>query len=239
MKAFLRYSSAAVCLTVIVFNVLVASSMAENRSTYNPPRGNVRRQPRTAGGSRGCSQLLNNTVTLLVPQDHTATTVSEYPIFFWYLSQKLSLPLRFTLLEPGKQPLFTEELSPEPGIVALKLPENSPPLEVGKTYRWTVTVICNPKRPSRNLFAQAWIERVPSPVSQKFAENISADIDGASFCSIDYAKAGIWYDALACNQTMIVNNQNYQNTDPQKFWSLLEQINLPNIARQKPPLSLY
>ncbi len=235
MKAFFKYLSVVVYFAVVIFNVLPASSMSGNRSTYSPPKGKVRRQPRTAGGSRGCTQSLNHTVILLVPQDHTATTVSERPIFFWYLSQKLSSPLRFTLLEPGKKPIFIEEFTPEPGIVAFKLPENSSPLEIGKIYRWTVTVVCNEKKPSRNLFAQAWIERIPPLISNKFSENTN----DTSFCSIEYAKVGIWYDALACNYMMIVQNQNHLNSDSQEFWSLLEQINLPNLVRQKPTFNFY
>ena len=233
MKAYFKYLNFLIYSIVILFQLLPPSSFAKTKETYRPPHGNMRRQARKAGGSRGCNLPLNDTVTLLVPQEHTATTVSDSPIFFWYLSQKLSSPLRFTLLEPGKKPIFVKELSPEPGIVALKLPQNSPPLELGKIYRWTVTVVCNPKKPSRNLFAQAWIERVPLPSSQTFIDNVN----NSSLCSVEYAKAGIWYDAIACNYTGLIEER-VDLSSPQ-FWSLLEEIDLPNLARQKPKLNLY
>jgi hypothetical protein len=232
MKTHFKYLSVAIYLIVAVFGLLPGKSFAKEQETYHPPKGKIRQQARKTGGSRGCNLPLNNTVTLLVPQDHTAATVSERPAFFWYLSQKSSLPLRFTLIEPGKKTIFSQELTPEPGIVALNLPQSSHPLEIGKTYRWTVTVICNQKKPSRNLFAQAWIERVSLPASNKFSEN-------TSFCDVRYARSGIWYDALACNYAYLVKNQNNLNSDSQEFWSLLEEINLQNLVQQKPILSLY
>jgi hypothetical protein len=170
-------------------------------------------------------------VTLLVPQDHTGTTISEHPTFFWHLSQKLSSPLRFTLLEPGQKPILTKEIDPKPGIIALKLPKNSQGLEIGKTYRWTVTVVCNTKKPSSNLFAQAWIERVALPTSNKLSEYTN----NTSLCSIKYAQAGIWYDALACDYSKL--SQNNPNRDSQEFWSLLEEIDLPYLAHQKPTVT--
>ncbi len=236
MNSYLKYFSGLFYLIVVFLSILPANSeTTERRTTYRPPTGQVRHQNRKAGGSRGCNLPSNDTVTLIVPQDHTATTVSAHPIFFWHLSQKLSLPLRFTLLEPGKKPLFTKELKPDPGIVALKLPENSPPLEIGKTYRWTVTVVCNQKKPSRNLFATAWIKRASSPAFNQLSE-VSAD---TSFCSLEYAKAGIWYDALSCNYALLVENQKDLNHNSPEFWSLLEEIDLQNLVQRKPRLNLY
>ncbi|WP_019505902.1 DUF928 domain-containing protein [Pleurocapsa sp. PCC 7319] len=229
MKTFFKYFSIPACTTAIFISFLPVWSLANTTKTYRPPRGEKREQARKAGGSRGCRIPLRDTVTLLIPQDHTATTVSSHPTFFWHLSQKLSLPLRFTLLEPGKKPILTKELKPEPGIVALKLPQSSKPLEVGKTYRWTVTVICNDDKPSRNLFAQAWIERVSLATSNSNSENAS----NKSSCSDEYAQVGIWYDALNCAYTaQLLQFQDINNDEMKKFWSLLKDIDLDFIARQ-------
>ena len=235
MKTWLKYLSVTTGIAVAVLSILPANNLAQTSETYRPPKGKVREQTRKAGGSRGCNMPLEDAVTLLVPQNHTATTISERPTFFWHLSQKLSLPLRFTLLEPGKKPILTKELKPEPGIVALKLPQNAAPLEVGKTYRWTVTVVCNPSKPSRNLFAQAWIERVPVPTEVQLSNNTK----DTSFCSLNYARAGIWYNALSCNYTTLVKNQNNHKNSWQQFQSLLREIDLAYIAKQTPALSLY
>ena len=231
MKTWLKYLTVTTTIAVAVVSILPANNLAQTSETYRPPKGKVREQTRKAGGSRGCKMPLEDAVTLLVPQNHTATTISARPTFIWHLSQKLSLPLRFTLLEPGKKPILTKELKPEPGIVALKLPQNVAPLEVGKTYRWTVTVICNKNKPSRNLFAQAWIERVPLPTE--------AQLSNRTDCSLSYARAGIWYDALACNYTLLAKNQNKYNRSWQQFQSLLEEIDLAYLAHQVSGFSLY
>ena len=235
MKDYLKYLNVAIYLIITIFGVLPVSSTPKNKSTYRPPKGKIRQQVRKTGASRGeCNIPLNDTVTLLVPQDHIASTVLERPTFLWNVSQKLSLPLRFTLLEPGKKPIFVKQLNPEPGIVALKLPQNSLPLKIGKTYRWTVTIVCNQKRPSRNLFAQAWIERVALPKSN----NLSETTFNSSFCSAEYAQLGIWYDALSCNYAQLIKNQNSSNSRFPEFWSLLKEIDLPNLTQSKPKLSL-
>ena len=235
MKIYFKYFGILIWLAILTFELVPVASFAETRNVYHPPKGKVRHQVRKAGGSRGCPLPLDNTVTLLVPQDHTATTASSHPVFFWYLSRQLDFPLRFTLLEPGEEPILTKELTPKPGIVALKLPESSAALEIGKTYRWTVTIVCNFKRPSKNLFAQAWIERVDLPELIPKSENMP----NISSCSIEYATAGIWYDALACNYSRPNGNKDNADLDLSEFWSLLEEINLPTLARQKPKLNLY
>lgn len=235
MKTYLKYLAISAYFTGIIFSCLPLGSLAEAAPTYNPPKGKVRRQTRKAGGSRGCQMSLNDAVTLLVPQDHTGTTISAYPTFFWHLSQKLSRPLRFTLLEPGQKPILTKELKPEPGIVALELPQNVTPLEIGKTYRWTVTVICNQNKPSRNLFAQAWIKRAAVPTEVKLPDRTK----DTSFCSLTYAKAGIWYDALACNYAELVKDRSNSGSNWEQFQSLLLEIDLEYLAQPRSVLSLY
>lgn len=234
MKTFFKYFSISAYVTAVLLVFLPVRSLADKTQTYRPPKGKVREQVRKAGGSRGCNLPLNDAVTLLVPQDHTATTISAHPTFFWHLSQKLFLPLRFTILEPGKKPILTKELKPEPGIVALELPQNSAPLEVGKTYRWTVTVVCNPHKPSRNLFAQAWIKRVPSKnLFSNSTKNTTLP------CSLNYASAGIWYDALSCNYLSLIEKTNNMDSSWLQFQTLLKEINLEYLTQKSPKLSLY
>ena len=240
MFHLIKYLSVAAVLAAFLSSLSVASSTGDS-TNYKPPKdNNTRRQVRKAGGSRGCNLPLDNTVTLLVPQDHLPTTVAERPIFFWYLPRQLSLPVRFTLLEPGKKPLLVRELNPSPGIVALKFPSNIPTLEIGKTYRWTVTVVCNPKKPSRNLFAQAWIKRVYFPSNGLMSSLTGSDgVVNSENCRINYAQAGIWYDALACSYSRLMDNPHNSPEEVKIFWSLLKQVNLGYIVKKKPILHLY
>ena len=186
---------------------------------YKPRPGRKRTQARKPGGYRGdsCNLRSQDPITLIVPQDHIPLTTSKRPTFFWNVNT-ISHPIRFTLYEPGQpDPIYVQNITPTaPGIVALKLPSTANTLKIGIQYRWTVSVICNPKKPSENIYAKAWIERVESSIASGNAES----------CRSYYARSGIWYDALAC-----------QAESTKEFWSLLNQVQLSAIATEHPQIT--
>lgn len=187
--------------------------------TYKPKPGRKRTQARKPGGYRGnsCALQDRDPVTLLVPEDHIPLTTSERPTFFWYVNT-VSHPIRFTIYEPGQPtPLYVQNITPTmSGIVAFTLPPAAKSLKIGKQYRWTVSVICNQLRPSENIYAKAWIERV---------ENLKT-LDRKSSCLLYYARSGIWYDALSC-----------RTNSTKEFWSLLSQVQLSAIATEQPQIT--
>lgn len=192
----------------------------ETSKAYKPRPGRKRTQARKPGGYRGnsCNLQPQNPVTLLVPQDHIPLTTSEHPTFFWNVNT-ISHPIRFTIYKPGQaDPIYVQNIMPTtPGIVAFELPKTVRGLKIGVQYRWTVSVICNTQRPSENIYAKAWIERV---------EN-STSFGNKSSCLSDYALSGIWYDALSCQAS---------STD-EEFWSLLTQVQLSAIAVEQPQIT--
>lgn len=190
----------------------------EATKAYKPRPGRKRTQARKPGGYRGdsCDLPSQDPVTLIVPKDHIPLTASEHPTFFWYVNT-ISHPIRFTIYEPGQPtPLYVRDITPTaPGIVALRLPKTKDGLKIGKQYRWTVSVICNRKRPSENIYTKAWIERVGN----------SNTLSNSS-CLSSYAQLGIWYDALSC-----------QSESTEEFWSLLNQVQLSAIAIEQPQIT--
>lgn len=203
-------------LWLIPLNIASQATDSENNTEeYKPQAGRRRTQSRKPGGYRGeeCGANLDNALTLIVPMNHIPLTTSSHPAFWWYVNSH-GYPIRFTIYEPGQPtPLYTRDLLiDEPRIISLELPKQSLPLEVGKQYRWTVAIICNEKRPSENIYAKAWVERV----EHNQLKGLELE------CLNNYAKAGIWYDALACHSF----------TD--NFWALIEQVNLVQIAKEKP-----
>ncbi len=188
----------------------------------------LRAVQRTPGGSRGgkCNSLPPQVVTLIVPEDHVPLTVSSHPTFWFHLSQEVSLPIRFTLLEPRHKPIYTLEFSPnKSGLIALTLPETVPPLAIGREYRWSASIICNRQKPSQNLYAQAWIKRVASPPLKAEGRK--------ELCNLAYAQSGIWYDALACD----LSRSNQANFNPlinrDIFSLLLKDIGLEHILNSQ------
>ncbi len=81
----------------------------------------------------------------------------------------------------------------KPGLFKFTLPPNIPELEIGKEYCWTVSLVRNRKRPSRNFYAYTEIKRValPNELKQKLSTTTSKFEQSAL-----YTNSGIWYDAL-------------------------------------------
>ncbi|MCC5898286.1 MAG: DUF928 domain-containing protein [Phormidium sp. BM_Day4_Bin.17] len=167
--------------------------------TYVPP--NRGRPQQTQGtGSRGCEAISEEKgdaieVTLVTPTNHTAYTVSERPVFYWLAGHTVNRPVEFTLVEDGNpNPIYVRRLDRlEAGMNQVVI-DSEQALEVGKTYRWTVSVICNPQRRSADIFAQGWVERVA------ISDELQSQLDSATTpeeIAQAYAGSGIWLDALA------------------------------------------
>lgn len=197
-----------IILLNLIFNNIAQAE--KKRIKYEPPAGEDQHpsQNRKAGGSRqdNCNLPSNNTIILLVPKNHIPATISPRPTFFWYVPEGIKLPMRFTLIESAGKTVFVKnQISSTPGIKSLKVPKKSS-LEINKTYRWTVTVICSLEKPSRNFYASALIKRLPD-----------SKIKLTTTTNYELAEKGIWYDALEFS---------YQLNEANQFKKLIEQIDL-------------
>lgn len=163
-----------ILLLALSFLILPPNSIlvvARNTYTYNPPKKlkkptKSRMKSRAvSAGSRGCDNpnLASAGLRLLIPKDHVGLTTSGHPTFFWYVSTKSAVNVRFTLVDLDEiEPVVdVQQEVQKSGVVKLSLPSQVPELKQGKSYRWTVSLICNPKRPSQNAYAYSWIERIP------------------------------------------------------------------------------
>lgn len=216
------------------------ASRRGSRQQYVPPVASNPR--RTIGsGSRGCYQSLNNDlVTLLIPsEDYAGQTLSGHPTFFWHLSEPISVPVKFALVEPGvAEPVFEQTIdSSQVGMMQVQLPKNGPELKPGHTYKWSVTLVCNAKRPSANPVFISWIERVPTPVG--LAQEISlappkSNVQNQTLRdrAWSYAEAGLWYDALEV-MSKIEHTEPYELTMNHDVLALLEQVGLTQVSQQE------
>jgi hypothetical protein len=203
-----------------------APALADVAQGYVPPSGLSRPQRTDGGGSRGCNDQGEVTLNLLVPSDHTAQTVSEHPTFFWYVSSNKIKTIKFVLTDSAESsPLIVQQLKIEKaGIMQVTVPEQTV-LQNGHEYRWTVSLICSASHPSENVYARAWMKKIP------LSDEVSSKLKGAKN-NLEraqvYATSSIWYDALSLSYSARnTNGQNNSTTD--YFSSLLSGVGLGQV----------
>jgi hypothetical protein len=188
---------------------------------------------------RGC----NLDVTALMPENKIGRTVSDYPTFFFYLylpkiqETEAETPMQlaeFILTDESGKLIYQQALtiSNLSGVIGVSIPadKNVPPLEVGKKYTWTFTLLCDPKKEDSSG------DKIESGVVRRV--ELSADILGElekadpPQKTFIYAKNGIWQDALS---TLAVARRANPN-DPllKSDWeSLLDSVKLGQIAQEQ------
>lgn len=232
-KSFSRVLSRGDCLSLLLAILIISNFSlvvkAGIKKGYMPPPNREDRAQRTRGaGSRGCSEEQPVSLNLITPNNHVPTTVSGRPTFLWYVSAPVSM--RFTLVEPGvAKPIFNTKLeAKKPGIVQVGIQSKIPELKEGKEYRWTVSIICNEERPSENIYARAWIERVSkTPTLIQTLKVVNQERELAPV----YAQSGVWYDAIA-SAYKASQSKPRDPQDLEYFLALLRQVGLSNIADQ-------
>lgn len=195
---------------------------------YKPP---LRGAPggRVGGGTRGPAGRDVFVLSVLAP-DHSAQTVSEQPTLYWYISGETSLPVEIAIVDPnGTEPLLEKTL-PTPvtrGVHRINLAEYGVKLAPNVAYRWSVTVVPDANRRSRDILSSAVVERV-APPAELTAKVSSAPKDRLP--SI-YAEAGMWYDALTAISTLVAAAPDDASLRQQRA-GLLTQAGLREIASE-------
>lgn len=164
---------------------------------FKPPKR--KGPPVSAGGStRSTSSTCirdKQKITPLLPLNKLGLTLAERPRLFWYLPQTSVKTAKFLLLADTDQTVIHETtftLPNRPGIFSYTLPESAPPLKIGKTYHWYLTMVCDPEDFSANPKVEGWVERI-QPESSLSEQLATADKRKLAYL---YAEAGIWHEAL-------------------------------------------
>ncbi len=220
-------------------NVFSTKALANDFVEYVPPAGRDKIQRTEGAGSRGCPSDSFGSLSLLIPNDHIGLTATDHPTFSWYVSKTPSTAMQFALVEPGvSKPLLVKQFdNSKSGIVQLELPENVQGLSVGKVYRWTVSLVCNAKRPSENIYVRSLIIRAAnSPENNHQLKFTSVDQSSAQElrqAAAVYARSGIWYDAIAnISKAYLANPGDGLSAQYLRF--LLDQVGLSHLPISQP-----
>jgi len=217
-----------------------SQSLPTNWKNYEPD-GNIGNPGRReGGGTRGpCIKAsANDKLTALLPNNSFGVTTAEHPTFYVYLPTLLAEAkpdIEFVLKTAKNQEIYKTrfQVTNNPGILSFTLPggENSPSLAVNQSYRWSVTLICNPDDPddlSGNKFVEGVIRRVtPDASMQQQIKEAKSLRDRA----IVYARSGIWYDALMTLAEL--RRQSPNDPIAVKDWEhLLKLVGMDSLAKE-------
>ena len=153
---------------------------------YRPPR---RGSPvsTVGGGSRGSIAL---PAPLALAPGHVAHTSRPRPDLFWYIDAAAPERTRvfFSLVNRTALETTTEfelERPPAAGIYRVRLSEHRVELEPEVEYAWSIALVEDLERRSRDAVTTGYIRRVEEP-----------RLAGGPLDARAYAELGLWYDAL-------------------------------------------
>jgi hypothetical protein len=219
-------------LLFVVFGLsfLIPFTAAEARITFKAPEGLQAPGRRVAGGSRApqernCSSG-QNPLTAVVPNSNIGLTTQANPTFFFYIPQT-SATLELVLRDQDKEYKQMYKSSEKGGIVSI--PFNKTPLEVDKVYRWSLSIVCNPKERSKDKFVEGAIVRVKT-VAQLASKLATASPQERANL---YAEAGIWQDSLASLAQSLSDNPS--NAELKAEWQALltsKSVGLDNLVSE-------
>jgi hypothetical protein len=137
-------------------------------------------------------KTLEQQLTLLLPPNKFGLTIASTPQFFAYIPKTSAIAVEFVLEnQQGKGIAHKRlELTNTPSIVKVQFEKT--PLEVGKDYKWLVSVVCENGDPE-DAFAEGIVRRIkPESTLLSKLQKASA-IEKVNLL----AKFGVWQDAIA------------------------------------------
>lgn len=208
--------------------------------TFEPPPGEPAPTMTIGGGRRNdgqCPQERKNQgqssvksadqlLTLLLPSNKLGFTIVERPTFMVYVPKTSAKAAEFTLEDGDGKPIYqaTQDLTGTPSVIAFSVPINQPALEIGKDYKWVVSMVCQPRGPE-DPFAEGLVRRIKPNSALTSQLDKAAPLERVNL----YAKNGAWYEAL----TSLAKLRNSQPNDPKlvSAWGeLLQSAGLDAIA---------
>lgn len=161
---------------------------------FRPPR---RGAPiTTAGGAtRGQCNANSKRLTPLLPKEKLGLTIAERPTLFWSLPQATNSTAQLMILGDKESRVVYETTVTLPrtaGIFQFTLPKDAPALEVGKQYRWFLSINCKADGTGSEISVDGWIERVAATPELTKALRTANPREQVRL----YAEAGIWHEAV-------------------------------------------
>ncbi|MGI0485433.1 DUF928 domain-containing protein [Pantanalinema rosaneae CENA516] len=220
------------------------SAPRKGKFTLEPPKGQPAPKVTIGGGRRNSgicpqdSSIVNatanpslpraRTLLPLLPTTRLGLTIEAHPTFLIYVPSTSARILEFKLEDQDGEEVYqtTMDLSATPGVVRISLPAHQAALQVGKDYKWTVSIACQPDgvKPQDPLATGA-VRRI-QPDSALVTQLQTANaIDRVEL----YARSGIWFEAVA-SLAELRRSQPHNQTLASAWEELLQSAGLSAIA---------
>jgi hypothetical protein len=180
------------------------------------------------GATRGSIEKIP--MMFALTPDHVGQTVSGQPSLFWYIDRipDASMRVEFTLFDQdGDEPEVETTLATpnRAGIQRIRLANYGVNLKPGVEYEWSVALVVNPEKRSKDVVVTGWIDRV------EHGGQLTARLEsggGAQTAAI-YAEEGLWYDSFAALSDQIDGNPGDAKLLAQRI-DVLRQVGLDAVT---------
>jgi hypothetical protein len=110
------------------------------------------------------------------------------------------------------------------GIQRIRLADYGVELEPGSEYEWSVTLIVDPEKRSKDVVVTGWIDRIEH--SEELTARLGSEGDARS--AAIYAEEGVWYDSFAALSDQIDGNPGNADLRTQRI-EVLRQVGLDRV----------
>jgi hypothetical protein len=205
------------CLAVntviaLPFALFTQSVQAQSRRVRYVPPSNLDAPKVSSAGATRSACTVNSCLIALTPDLNLENapvpqTIAERPTIY-FLSPKLNSPVQFILYEvvpakpspEGELPVSRQKkiyektfvINNDAGIIAFKMPDDSPILEIGKTYTWKFTV--DPKSFYADKLIKGNVRRV-LPTQKLIAKLQSVSSQPLERAAL-FAEEGLWFETV-------------------------------------------
>jgi len=167
------------------------------------PFGDEEPEDTRGGASRPtdikCSrdQAYSPPMTSLLPVSQQGLTVATHPKFWVYIPQTSAPQAHFTLKDENNRGVYQTRFPIQKAgrIVSISLPQEQSPLELGKTYHWSVALICQPTQTDIPIVGGK-IKRVEPNSALITHQSVGTSSEQLLEAAAAYGRAGYWYDML-------------------------------------------
>ena len=208
-----------------------SAKTTQSKVTFNPPLEDLPRNT-VGGGTRTSSQCFEETqstasFSALLPKSTQGLTTQSHPAILAYIPETSAQNVFFSWRDENNQDHYQTILpiENEGAIISLNLPENAPPLEVGKSYQWALGIMCDGRLQPDSPMIHGQVKRIELASSIQNSLDNDVSLKNAAL----YGENGLWYETVAILAQLKIARPN--DRDLASNWlELLDSVGLEKIA---------